>query len=347
MAVSRRMLKRRLAVLCAAALFLLPQPKTLRPKALPPGETRKTAPRILYPASPLLSLRKMEDLQQAAASGQCLSVVAFVTDEGECATRLTDTVDEISATGEFHIHGTFTHDRLRWWEFPPLGTVHQTIRLDPDRDGEQFWRRLKILLAAEPGKSLFLLAVGVGGSKEILDAELFGPLFEKDAELFAELVPEIHQNFHNTVTPRQAEEWLYSPNPWLIWWGLLKLRDQQALTAAHFRSVIERRPAAETHALLYEMLWHGATNPQMRDDMMRELEAILRLPEKQLTALHWLAADLRDKPVDVSRAVDQRRLRDWLIRYKTQDGESLSKEAIKAIDELLEVLHASEQSRSE
>jgi glycosyltransferase involved in cell wall biosynthesis len=85
---------------------------------------------------------------------------------------------------------------------------------------------------------MLLLAVGQDRSADLFKARLLGPLREEETKLLADWFDQARRRPESSADARaEAEDWLRSPNPWLVWLGLYRLREMAAL--------IPPRPQAE------------------------------------------------------------------------------------------------------
>ncbi len=307
----------------------------------------------------MLSLNKVRALEKAVRASETVAIVSFVPDPGDVqpADQQTNGSVATSATrlgrhslaGQhnevLHVRGVFRVVLRLQNAFRSFGSLNENVLVGSRRPDSPY-RRLKVLLAAEPARPLCLLAVGTKRSSHILDANLSGPLADGDGERIQELVKQFEKP-RRAFTVEYSESLLDSPNPWLVWLGLAKLQKHDAVTARHFRKVIEDRPTAETSQLFEAMLDLAFGNGPCHADFMPELEALLGLPEKQLVILHELKPYIEINPDDAANTMDLPRFRNWLLAYKGriagQDGVADVREVI---DQLL-AWYASRGARSE
>ena len=336
-----------LVVVVVAIGFVLRKPNRPEPTADPATVQRQE----LYPASPILSRALIKELETVVRARQRLSVVRFVTDAVPGSSTARGATDQrVSATrigarstadmnaGVLDINGTFSEVKDLQDGFKDLGHVKQGVRVNQGSGGDPAFQRLRLLLTAQPDKPLLLLAISVNRIPGILTARLLGPLQESDAKLLPKLVARLQQP-EPAGSALEAEGLLESPNPWLVWLGLAQLKDRKALTSAHYRQVIESRPAAEVPQLFPELCDEAITNPKVRADLLPTLQSLLQLPDKQMPMFKHLSVEFVMNPVDRRRTVDIQQLGAWLVRYKRQlQAESSKKEVIAAVEELLHSL---------
>jgi hypothetical protein len=318
-----------------------PSEEPERPSAGQPPVVYPTTPELLRQSAPLEWMRRLQD---AAWTRQRFSVVRFVPDaEGQPSDTgdLQPSATRIRGVGfgrsdVLDIRGTFSEVKDLQFGFKDLGHVKQPVPVTANGGGPNYYR-LCVLLLAQPDQPVLALAVSENRSTSITNAHLFGPLTDSDPELLAELMPWL-QKPRDGVAKEEAESLLSSPNPWLVWLGLQRLEAQKALRTAHFRGVIERRPAAEAEFICQTMVW-AASELVVRVDLMETLEAVLRLPGKQVPMLRYLARDIKINSRDLRRNIDVPRLKRWANSYREEIADDpLKEELVEALDQLLNIL---------
>jgi hypothetical protein len=199
------------------------------------------------------------------------------------------------------VQGKFTLEKNLYGMSPPVGYYKEQFPLIKSWrfiDSDPVYQRLSPLLVFSD-ETIFLLAIlPKKNAKNLLTAHFVGPLPPKDVSDLIDVGTFLAKHPFPKIDQENAEALLLTPNPWKIYLGLVRLKDLEKLSPAHFEQALKSLPESHVKAAVDDMFltartaWDG--DKEIQKDLTKSLGTFFATtePEKQQRILKAVNKEL-------------------------------------------------------
>lgn len=206
------------------------------------------------------------------------------------------------------IAGRFSVQEDLHLRFPRWGYVEDRIREQirfVSGDDIRQMERLRALSSADRSKEPTLLFAVLGEhSTAVREATFSGPLSSSDPGHIAQLYELLRTRPVNAITQQDAEGLLASPNPWIVWLGLIRLGDLETLEPSHFFRAMHCRTPEEIHTVWEELYGVDRTDVHFQRRLkhnLRDIHVFAAMPPAQQVRVFEAVIRYWNRPPDPSR----------------------------------------------
>lgn len=151
------------------------------------------------------------------------------------------------------IQGKFTvvsdlHRRLPRW-----GHVSVEVKVSRSGSGKRFREVYSLLAARRTSGPVTMLVIESDTTTSPRDASYYGPLTSGDCRSLSEFFDLVHKEHPDAMSKDAASALLQSPNPWVAWLGLTRLKRLKELGPKHFVIASRSRAASNMPTVVGEI----------------------------------------------------------------------------------------------